>query len=95
MVLPVGWESTPRVPESGVLKLAPHVGPAGGQRHAVIALIGAGQPPISGISIDLQDIAIAVQMTGNACTGAAILEAIRHHGRIAAAEGAIVTAAVL
>lgn len=70
--------------------LAPHVRPARPQQHAIIAPIGSGQPVIGGVSVDLQDAAIAVQMAGDAFAGTAVFEAIGDDGRSAATERPII-----
>lgn len=72
------------------VELAPHVRPARRQRHAVVGPIGLGQPVIGGISVDLQDAAIAFEMAGDAFAGATVLEAVDNEGQSAAAKGPII-----
>ena len=72
------------------VELPPTMRPAARQRNALIATIGADQLVVNGIAVDLENAAIAVQMTSDALTGSTILEAIGHHRRTGSTIGAVI-----
>lgn len=68
----------------------PAVGPASGKARASIAPVLADELVVGGVAVHLEDAAIAAEMPAHAFSGSAVLKPIGHHGRSAAAEGAVV-----
>src|SRR5580693_5450668 len=73
------------------VKSSPDVSPTSRQNSGVIAAVGPGKTVIGRIAIDLQNAAIAAEMTRDTFARATVLEAVGDHWRSTAAEGSIIS----
>jgi hypothetical protein len=72
------------------VEVPPQVRPTGRERHRAAGAMDIGEPYICGVTIALQQSGESGEVVVGAFATAAILEPVRHHRRVGAAEGAVV-----
>jgi len=74
-----------------VEEFSPRVAPTSGQCDIAVDTVDLGEAIVGGIAVDLEDAVITGQMPCDAVTAPAVFEPVGNHGRIAPAEGGVVT----